>query len=263
MTEINVAFDAADQYELLMGRWSRAVGRRFLDWLAPQPGLDWLDVGCGTGAFTQLIAAECKPKSMTGADPAPAQIEYARRQPSQAGFHVADAMALPFDGGSFDIVASALVINFIPDRSKGLAEMNRVLRPGGTVAAYLWQRDRHTDHSPHAPMERGLQSIGAEVLKPPIAPEAAPDGARTTLERAGFADIEITAIEVRETFRDFEDYWRIQNLSLAPIAKSIAKLNDDQRAQLRETMQSNLTASPDGSLSYSSRALAFKARKPS
>ena len=77
MTEINVAFDAADQYELLMGRWSRAVGRRFLDWLAPQPGLDWLDVGCGTGAFTQLIAAECKPKSMTGADPAPAQIEYA------------------------------------------------------------------------------------------------------------------------------------------------------------------------------------------
>ena len=224
--------------------------------------MQWLDVGCGTGAFTQLIAGLCAPKSLTGADPAPAQIDYARKHTPQAEFHVADAAALPFDDRVFDVVVSALVINFIPDHAKAMAEMNRILRPGGTVAAYLWDRDLRHDHSPHAPMENGLRSIGAEVFKPPAAPESTPDGARATLQRAGFTDIEVTTLDVRETFRDFDDYWRVQNLPLAPIAKSIAKLNDDQRTTLRETMRTRMPASPDGSISCASRALAFKAKKP-
>jgi ubiquinone/menaquinone biosynthesis C-methylase UbiE len=262
MTEIKVAFDAADQYELFMGRWSRAAGEKFLDWLAPATGLRWLDVGCGTGAFTQLIARRCEPKSLSGADPAPAQIEHARKQVPEATFQVADAARLPFHDGAFDIVASALVINFIPDRAKAMTEMSRVQRPGGTVAAYLWKRDQQADLSPHAPMEQGLQSIGAEILRPPMAPESTPEGARVTLEQAGYSDIAITTLEVRQTFRDFDDYWKIQNLPFSPIAKSIAKLSDDQRAALRETMRNRLPASADGTISYSARALAFKAKKP-
>lgn len=262
MTEIKVAFDHADQYELIMGHWTRAVGKRFLDWLNPAPGLQWLDVGCGTGAFTELLARRCAPKSLTGVDPAPAQIEYARKRTPQAEFDVADAATLPFGDGTFDVVASALVINFIPDRAKAMAEMNRVLRPGGTVAAYLWDRDLYNDYSPHAPMENALRSIGAEVLKPPATPESTPDGARATLQRAGFSDIAATALAVRQTFRDFEDYWNVQNLPLAPIAKSIAKLNDNQRAALHEAMRAKMPVSPDGSIGYSCRALAFRARKP-
>ena len=103
-----------------------------------------------------------------------------------AEFRVADAMALPFADGEFDIVASALVINFIPDRAKALAEMRRVLRPGGIVTAYLWHRSATANDAPFAPIERGLETIGANVLRPPMRPKSTPEGARLALETAGF-----------------------------------------------------------------------------
>lgn len=230
--------------------------------MACPAGLAWLDVGCGTGAFTQLIARRLAPKFIAGTDPAPAQIEFARRHLPQAEFKIAAADSLPFAAAAFDVVASALVINFIPDRAKALAEMNRVLRPGGTVAAYLWDRDAHADHSPHAPMERGLRDIGAEVLKPPATPESTPQGARAALDAAGFDNIVIDTIEVTETFAGFDDYWQNQNLPLAPVAKAIAKLTEEQRGKLYDSMKAQLVPGPDGRISYASRALAFKAGKP-
>jgi ubiquinone/menaquinone biosynthesis C-methylase UbiE len=262
MAEIKVTFDAADDYERFMGRWSRAIGEGFLGWLQPASGQRWLDVGCGTGAFTQLVLKHCAPKSVAGVDPAPAQIEHARKQTPQAEFQVADAIALPFGDNEFDIVASALVINFIPDRAKALAEMRRVLSPGGIVAAYLWDRSPAADASPHAPMEHGLHRIGAEILRPPIAPESTPDGAQAALERAGFTEISINGIEANQTYRDFDDYWQAQTMPFAPVGKSVAALTDAKRTELRETMHSILPPAADGSISHSARALAFKARKP-
>jgi len=161
MPEVKVTFDAAEDYERLMGRWSRAIGNRFLDWLAPPAGARWLVVGGGDRAFSQLVLNRCAPRSLAGVDPAPAQIEHARQQSPDAEFRVADAMALPFAEGEFDIVASALVINFIPDRAKALAEMHRVLRPGGIVAAYVWHRAPTANDAPFAPIERGLERIDA------------------------------------------------------------------------------------------------------
>ncbi len=262
MPEVKVTFDAADDYERLMGRWSRAIGSRFLDWLAPPAGLRWLDVGCGTGAFSQLVLDRCSPQSVTGVDPAPAQVEHARRQSPDADFRVADAMDLPFADGEFDIVASALVINFIPDRAKALAEMHRVLRPGGIVAAYVWHRAPTANDAPFAPIERGLESIGANVLRPPMRPESTPQGATAALQNAGFRDIAVTLLEAMRAFRDFDDYWDTHCLPIAPPGQSIAALTDEGRANLRDTMRAILPAAADGSVSYSSRALAFKARKP-
>jgi ubiquinone/menaquinone biosynthesis C-methylase UbiE len=262
MPETKVSFDAAEDYERLMGRWSRAIGEKFLDWLAPAANAGWLDVGCGTGAFTELVLKRCAPKSVSGIDPAPAQIEHARKRFPTADFRAAEATALPFAGAQFDIVASALVINFIPDRAKALDEMHRVLRDGGVIGAYLWDRSAATDLSPHSPMEHGLLKIGIESLRPPAAPESTPDGAKAALERAGFIDIAVSAIEATQTFRNFEDYWQIQSLPLAPVGKSIAKLSAAQRTQLREAMHSILPPAPDGSITYASRALAFSARKP-
>jgi ubiquinone/menaquinone biosynthesis C-methylase UbiE len=261
MAEVKVTFDASEDYERFMGRWSRAIGERFLDWLSPPSGLRWLDLGCGTGAFTQLVLKHCSPRSVAGVDPAPAQIEHARRQTPNVDFRVADAVALPFADEEFDIVASALVINFIPDRAKAFNEMRRVLCPGGIVAAYLWDRSATPDFSPHAPMERGLHSIGAEVLRPPTAPESTPEGAKAALERAGFSDISVTGIEATQTYRDFDDYWQAQTMPFAPVGKSIAALGDDGRAKLRQVMHSILPPAGDGSISYSARAIAFKARK--
>ena len=91
-----------------MGRWSRGAGKTFLDWIAPPPGAHWLDVGCGTGSFTELIAEICSPASVIAIDPERAQINHARNRPiaNRAHFEVADAQALPFADRTFDIVAS-------------------------------------------------------------------------------------------------------------------------------------------------------------
>lgn len=259
---MKVTFDAADDYERLMGAWSQAAGDAFLSWWAPAQGLRWLDVGCGTGVFTRLVSARRAPGSLAGIDPAPAQIEEAQRRSPGVDFRVGDAMALPFAQGAFDVVASALVINFIPDRTRALAEMHRVLRPGGSLGAYLWDRSPGEDLSPHAPFERGLRSIGATVLQPPVVPESIPEGARSALERAGFVGISITTITATRSFRSFEECWAIQTTPLAPVGKSIAALSDPDRARLRDTMRSILLPAADGSVTYGARALAFSAHRP-
>jgi SAM-dependent methyltransferase len=259
---MNVAFDGADHYERLMGAWSRAAGDAFLSWWAPARGAHWLDVGCGTGAFTRLVSTRCAPNSLAGVDPAPAQIEEARRRSPNVNFQVGDAMALPFAPAEFDVVASALVINFIPDPARGFAEMYRVLRPGGTMGAYLWDRSPGEDLSPHAPFERGLRSIGAKVLRPPVVPESTPDGARSALARAGFVGISITTLSATRTFGSFDECWDVQTMQLAPVGKSIAALGESDRARLRDIMRSTLSPAADGSVTYSARALAFTALRP-
>ena len=132
MVELAHSFDDSAAYERFMGRWSRAAGTVFLDWMAPPTDARWLDIGCGTGIFTELIFDACSPAAVFAVDPAQAQIDHARRQPvaQRANFRVADAQALPFPDCVFDVVASALVINFIPDRVRALSEMRRAARSG-------------------------------------------------------------------------------------------------------------------------------------
>src|SRR5690349_21615344 len=133
-------FSDGEAYERLMGRWSRLVGQSFLDWLAVPKGLRWLDVGCGNGAFTEVLIAGVAPAAVTGVDPSEGQIAYARKRPAtaMAEFRVGDAQSLAFDDRSFDAAAMALVISFLPDPAKAVAEMARVVRPGGCIATYMW-----------------------------------------------------------------------------------------------------------------------------
>src|ERR1035437_10386376 len=114
MADAAPIFNDANAYQAFMGRWSHAVGAAFLNWLAPPKGASWLDVGCGTGVFTELVLDTCSPAAVVAVDPAAAQIDYARKQSvaQRADFRVADAQALPFPDRTFDVVASALVINF-------------------------------------------------------------------------------------------------------------------------------------------------------
>jgi ubiquinone/menaquinone biosynthesis C-methylase UbiE len=120
MAEAPSFFTDGQAYERLMGRWSRAVGEVFLDWLALPKGLTWLDVGCGTGTFTELVVDRCAPSSMSAIDPSEGQINYARSGPaaSQVAFRTGDAQSLPFVDCAFDVAAMALVINFVPDGAK-------------------------------------------------------------------------------------------------------------------------------------------------
>jgi ubiquinone/menaquinone biosynthesis C-methylase UbiE len=140
VSEHQFRFDDGAAYERMMGTWSRLVGDVFLDWLSPRPGLRWIDVGCGNGAFTEQLIEQCAPSHVVGIDRSEAQLAFARPRcnPQLAQFHQGSATALPFPEHTFDAAIMTLVMFFIPDPAKAVAEMVRVVGPGSTVAAYAW-----------------------------------------------------------------------------------------------------------------------------
>ena len=140
MSAPTIKFDDGAVYERMMGKWSGLAGRAFIDWLSPPPNLRWVDIGCGNGAFTQLLVEHCAPMTVEGVDPSEGQLAFARERLATpvAKFRQGDAMALPFPDGTFDAAVMALVVFFIPEPPRGVAEMARVVRPGGLAAAYIW-----------------------------------------------------------------------------------------------------------------------------
>jgi ubiquinone/menaquinone biosynthesis C-methylase UbiE len=260
MADTAVTFDDGAAYERFMGRWSRAVGTIFLDWLAPPAGARWLDVGCGTGVLTGLILDISSPAAVAAIDPSTAQIEYARRQPvaERADFRVADAQALPFPDHSFDAIVSALAINFIPDRPRALLEMRRVGQPGGIVAGYVW--DFAAARSSSWPLAQGLRRIGIE---PPLVPgtkDSTLDALHSLFVQTGLEDIAVRSIEVTVTFPDFDTYWRSQTPPFSPHGKAIAGLSAIDRVKLMGAVRTSLPADPNGGIAYSARANAIKSR---
>jgi SAM-dependent methyltransferase len=133
-------WSGGDDYEAWIGRWSRKVAPRFIDWLAIPSDARWLDLGCGTGALTAAIIERAHPTSVVSVDPSADFVDVAARLQTdeRVRFAVADASALPVETGSVDVVVSGLVLNFVPDIAGGLREMRRVVTPDGTVAAYVW-----------------------------------------------------------------------------------------------------------------------------
>lgn len=262
MVELAHRFDDGAAYELFMGRWSRAAGSVFLDWLAAPRNARWLDVGCGTGVFTQLIFDRCQPVAVSAVDPAPAQIDYALRQDiaRHASFQVADAQSLPFGDGDFDVVVSALVINFIPDPARALAEKRRVARPGGLVAGYVW--DFAAERSPSWPLRLGMRQCGVDVPGTPGARDSSLDVLGSLFERAGCEGIATTSIDVKVPFADFDQFWQAQTPSYSPIANTIAALTENDRMRLIEAVRTGLPGYSDGKIEYSARANAIKGLIP-
>jgi len=261
MADSTTIFNAADDYERFMGRWSRAIGEKFLGWLGPPANARWLDVGCGTGAFSELIAKRCAPASLAGIDPSPEQIAYAREHFPRFRFEVADSAATPFSDGAFDVVASALVIHFIPDRQKAFAEMKRVLASGGLVGGYTWKREGMKEFAAYAPMIDGIAAIGIPPPHSEPVGESSIDGMRASLRAAGYADVAAIEIEVTQSFKNFDEYWEIQTLPFARAGKAVQALDETRRARLRDHLREKLPAA-DGTITYSATAVAGKARKP-
>src|SRR5215213_4631044 len=134
------AWSAGQNYKHYMGRWSRRIAAKFIEWLAPLRDATWLEIGCGTGALTAAILARCSPRSIAAVDPSKDFVAYVRSaiEDKRAHFEVADAQKLPLQNRSIDIVTSGLVLNFIPDTAAALAEMQRVLKPDGVLSFYVW-----------------------------------------------------------------------------------------------------------------------------
>jgi SAM-dependent methyltransferase len=258
------AWQAGDSYEAYMGRWSRRVAPRFLAWLDAPQGRDWLDVGCGTGALSTAVLAEAAPRSLISVDASEGFLAKARAElpDVRAEFRLGDAQDLPVESASRDVVVSALVLNFLPDRQKALAEMKRVSRPGALVGFYVWDY-------PGGGMELMRAFWQAAAALDPAArdfteerrfPFCTPDGLIALMAEAGLAAEGCLAIGVPTVFRDFDDYWHPFTLGAGPAPGYCASLTPEARARLKQHLHDSLPRRADGSIAMTARAWALKAR---
>jgi ubiquinone/menaquinone biosynthesis C-methylase UbiE len=261
MTQPPIRFEDGAAYERGMGAWSRLAGEIFLDWLAPREGLRWIDVGCGSGAFTELLALRLAPSDVQGIDPSEAQLAFARARPaaSAATFQLGDAQALPFEPDSFDAAVMALVIFFVPDPAKGVAEMARVVRPGGTVAAYAW--DMAGGGFPFHPIQAELRAQGIAPALPPSIDAARTEALRALWTEAGLEEVETRAISVRRVFEDFEDFWRSSTIT-GSIGPTIAGMSAADLERFRAGVRARVEHDADGRVIHHARANAIKGRVP-
>jgi ubiquinone/menaquinone biosynthesis C-methylase UbiE len=261
MDEFQIRYDDGAAYERMMGTWSRAAGEIFLDWLAPSRGLRWIDVGCGTGAFTELLVERCAPVEVEGVDPSEAQLSFARARPvgQIAKFQRGDAQALPFPEAKFDAAVMALVIFFVPDPAEGVAEMLRVVCPGGMVAAYVWEMT--AGGHPLEPMHTEIKALGFTAPQPPRSDITGLEALRRLWRCAGLDEIETRELTMQRTFADFEDYWTTSTLA-ATVSQTIAAMHPNDVGLLKARMQRRLAANGAGRITCSARVNAIGGTRP-
>lgn len=262
MAEDTERFRDGAAYEQKMGRWTCAIGTIFLDWLAPPADARWLDIGCGTGAFTDLIVSTCSPATVVAIDPSEPQIQIARKKAiaQQVDFRVADARELPLSDQAFDVVVSALVLNFIPDRPQALGEMRRVCRPHGVIAGYVW--DLAAQLAPVSLIWDALHQVGAKPPPLPGAEHSGLDALTSLFVRCKLTEIRSRTIDVTISFADFNGFWQSQTPSYTSMGKMIAALSETDREKVIDWVRARLPADPDGRVTHSGRANAIKARAP-
>jgi SAM-dependent methyltransferase len=248
-------------YEQYVGRWSRLVARDFLAWLGVSPDASWLDVGCGSGALSETILALAEPARVEGVDSSPAYIECARDRvaDSRARFVLGDAQQLPQSSASCDAVVSGLVLNFVPRPEAALAEMVRVIRPGGVVAAYVW------DYADRMQLMRYFWD--AALVVDPAAkdldeghrfPICRPDALDALWRGTGLERVESCSIDVPTRFEDFDDYWKPFLGGQGPAPSFAMSLDEERRARLRDQLRAALPIAADGSIDLIARAWAVR-----
>lgn len=248
-------------YERLMGRWSRRVAAPFLDWLDPDPGLDWIDVGCGNGAFSEEVMTRAAPRKLLGIDPAPDQIAFATTRldgRSGVSFALGDAQALDQPDDSFDLAGMALVLAFLPNPLKGVQEMARVVRPGGTVAAYMW--DMPGGGVPLRPLYRACVALGHGAQVPPSSAVSALDPMHRLWEEAGLRQVESRRIDILVEFADFDDFWDSSSIPIGPQGQLLARLSPTEVGAVKDALRAMLPPDADGHIRYPAFASAVKGR---
>jgi len=262
MSDDQIRFDDGTAYERMMGVWSRLVGEEFIDWLAPAAALRWIDVGCGNGAFTELLVERCSPSTIAGVDPSEGQLDFARsrHEAGIADFRRGDALVLPFDDDSFDAAVMALVLFFVPEPAKGVAEMMRVVGPGGTVSAYVWDL-LEPEGFPMAPLQEELRILGIQPMLPPSAEVSRMGALRSLWLDAGLVDVRTREIVVSRTFDDFDDFWASVEIAIG-MAPATREMSAEGKAELQARMRARVSSDSSGRITYSSRANAVAGHVP-
>ena len=254
---------AGKLYEPYVGRWSRLVARDFLAWLGMPSKLDWLDVGCGTGALTEVILREANPLSVKGVDPSAGFVEHAKAHiaDSRATFEVADAQSLQVGTGRFDVAVAGLVLNFVPKPALAVSEMARAVRQRSTVAAYVW------DYAGKMELMRYFWDAAVELDAAALPldegrrfPLCQPEPLATLFTLGGLREVQVRPIDVPTRFRDFDDYWTPFLGGQGPAPGYAMSLSEERRGALRERIRGKLPIGSDGSIQLIARAWAVRGR---
>jgi len=249
-------FASGDAYDSFMGRYSVELAPVFADWAGIEHGQSVLDVGCGSGILTEELAGRVGAEAVSAIDPSPLVEACAARVP-EADVRRGSAEELSWPDGTFDVALAQLVIHFLEDPVAGMAEMRRVVRGGGIVAACswdfpqmqmldtFWKSVRHIDPSnegerfPYDTLE-GLARLGAE---------------------AGLEDVETAALDVSGSYRDFDELWGSFLLGVGPAGQHLLSLPDETRDAIRDEYRRRL-GEPDGGFTLEARASAVRGRAP-
>jgi SAM-dependent methyltransferase len=258
-------FSEADAYERFMGRWSRRLAPLLVTFAGVGDGEAVLDVGSGTGALAAAIAAAAPSSRIVGIDPAAPYVALAqaRQRGDRVRFEVGDAQQMRFDAATFDRTLSLLVVNFIPDPAAALAEMRRVTRRGGTVAAAVW------DYGAGMQMLRAFWDE-AVALNPASAAKderqmkfCRPGELGAFWRARGFEQVAEEGLSIETRFAGFDDYWEPFLQKQGPAGAYVATLPLTERNLLRERLRRRLLGEgPDRPIVLTARAWAVRGVVP-
>jgi SAM-dependent methyltransferase len=251
------------KYEQWMGRWSRLLAREFLGWLDAPKDLRWLDLCCGSGIVTEAILEKTEPASIAGVDASSAQISFARerRAHENVRFETGDAMALRFPDASFDIAVCGLGLNFIPTPAQGLSELRRVVRPGSTIAAYVWDYELGARFlRMFWDAARAVDSEAAAADQASRFPMCTEVGLTELFEQTPLRDIATRPLDILTHFADFEDYWAPLMTGQGSAPNYLASRGEQIQKQICERLRAALPANRDGTIELPARAWAIRGR---
>ena len=249
-----MSFDvAAEAYERFMGRYSRGLSPQMADLAGVAPGQLALDVGCGPGILTEELVTRLGAQAVVAVDPSESFVGAARERMPEVEVHRAAAEDLPFESGRFDVALAQLVVHFMTDPVRGIGEMRRVTRPGGVVAACVW--DLAGGQAPLSAFWRA-----ARELDPGVEDESGMPGAREghlveLFAAAGLADVEPATLTVSREHSSFDDWWDPYTGGVGPAGGYVARLDEEHRVALRERCRELL---PDAPFMLTSRAWAAR-----
>ena len=252
-----VAFDVTgDAYDRFMGRYSRRLAPLFADFAGVREPQRVLDVGCGPGALTTELVRRVGAEQVSAVDPSPRFVAALRERLPQVEVQIAPGESLPHPDDSFDAAVAQLVVSFMRDAPAAATEMRRVVRPGGVVAACMW------DARGGMELLSLFWSAANELDGTTVDDESrmryrTPEELRELLEGAGLGDVREELLEVTAGYDDFDDFWSAIDLGVGPIGAYFAKLDEARRIDLRELLRQRL-GEPTGAFMLTGRAWAVR-----
>jgi SAM-dependent methyltransferase len=253
-----MGFDvAAEAYDRFMGAWSRLLAAPMADLAGIRPGQRVLDVGCGPGSLTSELVGRLGADAVAAVDPSEPFVAAARARHPGVDIRRAPAEALPFPAAVFDAALAQLVVHFMADPVAGLREMARVTRPGGVVAACVW--DFGGGRGPLGPFW-----VAARSMDPDVDDESERAGTHAgqlaeLFRSAGLEEIAATDLAAHRAFSSFDDWWDLFSRGVGPAGAYLARLDERRRESLRDRCRAML---PDGSFELAAHAWAARGRVP-